>query len=506
MRERAFPFLHQIFFVRSQTHFFFQMIAFADLTNAIKEDHLCDYLEQTTPDVTTSREITYQDYRKSECKKYVEVCILKINTCKRDVDFVAEKYNVSGRVDALVHGREINRVFNYNFPLEEESLYPVCFTDSRLEKRSNQHTLRDTPSMKVSKSKLYLSALSLNVSFGLIVGRHAENRQNMDIAIVEFDDVDSYIKNVVEDAVKWANYLKTNFATISIDPPSHPNLYPNMCAKPHNNAAVFERKLQLALKNDEITLICKVDTKHRKHAHSKGITKWSHRDLCSQTLGMKPKTKTSQLVDGILKANRAADPLVDKSRIPEVCNPHDMFVDFETSSLHEWSNYLFMIGYCMERASNFTGLVVIEPTLAEEERIFKHFINVIEEKGVRRIFHYSSHEKIVCNHLKLRHGFGVPESVQWVDLRTHIENIHFVPKGALNYKLKNIVKAMHKWNMVDTVWTSDCKDGQEAMFDSFVAYKVNDTETLVDVLEYNRVDVVSMMEVWRYLKSVGSEI
>jgi uncharacterized protein YprB with RNaseH-like and TPR domain len=485
------------------------MIAFTELTNAIKEDHLCDYLEQNikqTSHISLQHDFTYKDYKRSESKTKFDYYFSKIKTLKQNVEFIVDKYNVSGKIDAIVRGSEINQVYSYNFDLEDECLYPICFTDSRLEKRSHRHTLRDTSSIKILKSKLFLSALTLEVSFGLIIGRHVDKRQDIDIAIVEFDDDDAYIRGIVEDAVKWAEFMKANFATMCIDPPSHPNLYPNMCTEPHKNPTVAEQKRELALKNDEITLICNVGIKHRRHALSKGITKWSQNDLCSQTLGMNTKTKTSQLVDAILRANRAADPLVDQSKIPEFCNAYDMFVDFETSSMYEWSNYLFMIGYCMEQSSNFTGLVAKEPSLAEEQRIFKQFVDAINEKAVRRIVHYSSHEKIVCEHLKRRHGFGIPESVEWVDLRTHIENIHFIPKGALNFKLKSVVKAMHKWNMLETVWTSDCKDGEEAMFDSFVAYKVNDTRALADVLEYNRVDVVSMMEIWRYLKSICKEI
>ena len=293
---------------------------------------------------------------------------------------------------------------------------------------------------------------------------------------------------------------------MTLDPPSRKELYPNMCVT-HINPEVEEFKKKLALKNNEITLILKLGVKEREIALSHGISKWSDNRLNATILNINKETEKYALVNLILDTNRKEAPRTT-TKIAQLCQKGDMYVDFETSSMYEFaSDYLFMIGYAVERNATFCGLVVSEITLADELKIFNEFVQAIKALNICRIIHWGDHEKCVCKKIAQRHDIsGVPDHIVWVDLCKTIQQLPFIPKGAFNFKLKSVAKAMHSYGMINTVWSSQCQDGQNAMFDAFIAFKVEDNDTLKDILEYNRVDVVSMMEIYRYLSSMFDKL
>lgn len=477
------------------------MLPFEKTINAICNDHLCDILERVASEEDAAEGVPYLNYVRTRAREAISFYKSCLDIAQINKPFRNERFRISGNIDALMYGRAINDTFSYDFPTEERVLYPVFFTSSRLSKRSRKHSLQSSERINIIKVKGYFACDSLDLKFAFVVGKAAGG--GMDIAIIDFENCDHHVHRIASDVAEWAFFVEENFDDLCIDPPSHHKLYPNMC-RDHPNIAVQRMKKKLAEQNDEITQLYNVGTEQRRLALHQGITKWSDPRMSAHVLGIKGTTKLATNVNAILLANRSEDPIVERDSVPLLCNITDMFVDFETSSLYKnMPDYLFMIGYCISRKENFTGIVVSTPTLAEEARIFTEFIDAIKQHNIKRIVHYSAHEKTICTKLKHRHGFGIPESVVFVDMLKHILDVSFVPKGALNFKLKTIVKCMYHWGMVDTVWTTHCKDGQDAMFDAFVAYRVNDTKTLSDILEYNRVDVISMMEVWRYMKSLN---
>src|SRR5439155_14931574 len=115
-----------------------------------------------------------------------------------------------------------------------------------------------------------------------------------------------YIKETF-DAIKWIRNVRYNGSQWKCNPPSIPELYPNMCNRfdtPYHNI-----KKDLAENNKELTQIWMVGVKHRKIAHANGIYKWDDPNCNSETLGINGN-KIGPIINKIIKINRDSDILI----------------------------------------------------------------------------------------------------------------------------------------------------------------------------------------------------
>ena len=152
----------------------------------------------------------------------------------------------------------------------------------------------------------------------------------------------------------------------------------------------------------------------------------------------------------------------------------------------------------------FRCFIVKEATLEEERRILISFKKYIEKMNFKRLLHWGSHEKTVFSTLCSRHD--IQFHVEFVDMRPPIIKKEFCPYGAFSFGLKTITKALNDLGLINVKWESDCKDGQSAMYAAFKAYEDNELDVLKDIEEYNKIDVIATMEVWKYLSSIGITI
>ena len=70
-------------------------------------------------------------------------------------------------------------------------------------------------------------------------------------------------------------------------------------------------------------------------------------------------------------------------------------------------------------------------------------------------------------------------------------------------KLKTVARAMHARGMIDTLWSSDCQNGRDAMYIAYNALIDEDRDVIDDIARYNEVDVKVTMEIWRFLASTN---
>jgi hypothetical protein len=106
--------------------------------------------------------------------------------------------------------------------------------------------------------------------------------------------------------------------------------------------------------------------------------------------------------------------------------------------------------------------------------------------------------------------------VAWIDLLDVFKQEQITIKGAFNYSLKTIAKAMHEHGMIDTKWdeiapTADdttIVNGLSAMVHAVecskqaVEQKIDMCELPImqKIIAYNEVDCKVMMEILRYLR------
>ena len=472
------------------------MLTFQDVQNALNNNHLVDYLKHThecAPEISTC-----MSHYKVKNDKYVTRILSKYATSiERNGGGVEDTFNdVRVSVDALVCGDNVSTLTNGKFTEVGTHKYPFLIKDTSLMMKANGIELVNNKSTMSLKAQLGFACNALGVQHGFVIGKDET------CAMVDVEHADFHILDKCKTSASWAKHVRKNHGNMNIDPPSQVELYPNMRCDT-DNSQIKRIKKELALKNKEITLVRNLNTTHRQLALNHGITKWDDPRLTSSLLRIRSK-HTANIVDTILNANRKTDEIVDLSCIPKSCNPGDIFVDIETlGNMHtDLSDMPFMIGLGYDE-NTFECIVADRVTFAEERAVLTKFLARLEALDAKRILHWAPYEVKIFTKMEQRHGLTIIAKYEWIDMCALLEHSNYCPKHAFSYSLKSIAPAMHQNGMINTIWGSDCTDGLTAMFNAYNAYKTNNHVVLDDIQEYNRVDVVTTMEIWRYLVSIG---
>jgi hypothetical protein len=186
-------------------------------------------------------------------------------------------------------------------------------------------------------------------------------------------------------------------------------------------------------------------------------------------------------MDGILNINRQSDILVAPSKIKydalewRTRKPNEMefFLDYETMNSnfgrisvektveYENFNFIFMVGIGYTNKNNeweYKSFIAEEKTKDSEKLMLDNFWKFINDKvkeygKEESIFiHWSQAEKIAYGKSQGRH-LNLPEK-KLLDLYEVFINEPITVKGALDYSLKSITKAMYKYNLISTIWDS----------------------------------------------------
>jgi hypothetical protein len=91
---------------------------------------------------------------------------------------------------------------------------------------------------------------------------------------------------------------------------------------------------------------------------------------------------------------------------------------------------------------------------------------------------------------------------QWFDLYAWCTSVPIAVRGAFDYKLKNIGRALHELGHIGTVWPKEMKSGLD--YSTWI-WEASRTETDFwdssnggDLLRYNELDVSVMYEVMKW--------
>jgi predicted RecB family nuclease len=86
-------------------------------------------------------------------------------------------------------------------------------------------------------------------------------------------------------------------------------------------------------------------------------------------------------------------------------------------------------------------------------------------------------------------------------------NEPIVVKGALNYSLKSITRALFENNLISTIWdtSSSCANGLNAMLLAYKIYNKQDSNpdedfTMKEIKKYNEIDCKCLWEIINYLR------
>ncbi len=372
---------------------------------------------------------------------------------------------------------------------------------------------------------------------------------------IRYADNDKFYLEKTLAAVKWLRDVRYHGHTWRCNPPSRPELYPNMCNK--YDVPYHGIKNKISNDIDELTQMWMIGYKNRVKAHDNGIYKWSDTACQSSAIGIYGK-KIGPVVNKILDINRSDIHIILPQTIRnDMCGWQskkdiEFYVDFETINgcfynenidVHnskKTNGLIFMIGVGYEKGGQWIYKVfsMNRFSIIEEKRIIIQFVQFITDKVnehmrqyriksgslcVPSLFHWGHAERTLLNSANHRHNgiwTNFTNNMVWIDMCKVFKDIPIVIKGAKNFGLKTIAKTMNKHGFIQTVWNNGIlNNGLAAMMESIKYYKFiekynssinqsalsheynNYQRLFSDVVQYNEVDCKVLWEIVAYLRN-----
>ena len=367
------------------------------------------------------------------------------------------------------------------------------------------------------------------------------------------------IARAVEQAVDWVRRVRTEGKDWRLLPtPSVPELYPNMSnvddgdmmTRGYPDAGDEQAespdqwigvKRQLADDLKELTLLWYVGPGKRNAAHQRGIYRWDDPRLTPADVEIKGAT-TAPTLGRLLEVNAYDEhpPVLPVRIVTTRRDWHrqagvEFYVDFEfCSDLNDdFSNLpekggqplIFMIGcgHLENEEWRFKSLVVDDLTEDEELRIIREWaahMSAVRDRldpygGKPRVFHWSPAEvsalEKAYNSARARHRERAdwPSDLGWHDFLKSMREEPIVTRGAMNFGLKTVAKAMRSLELIQTDWGDSQVDGLGAMVGAWRCQEearrdgvsMAGLSLMQDIAKYNEIDCRAMMDIIRYLRN-----
>ena len=319
-------------------------------------------------------------------------------------------------------------------------------------------------------------------------------------------------------------------------PPVH-ELWPNM-----SETADFPwhaAKAKIAHELAEITLLWQVGPDKRDEAHRAGITSWRDERLTPATVGIAGGSRGPTL-QALLDVNRQdGGPPVRPARVTahegdwRPVPPLEFYVDFETVSdldddfsavpARGGQPLIFMIGCGHVENGRWAYEQFLVDRLSEEheERAIdawlEHMAALTAAHGMAGpgpfVIHWSPAERSTLetayNSARNRHPGREWPPIRWFDCWRNVAlGQPVVVRGALNFGLKSVAKALHQLGLIESSWEDSPLDGLGAMVGAWwcegeagrLGVRLADVELMREIGHYNEIDCKVMMEAVRYLR------
>lgn len=387
------------------------------------------------------------------------------------------------------------------------------------------------------------------------------------LGCIDYASVDKDYLEVTYKGICWIRDVKNNGNNWSCLPkPTHYELYPNM-SNPYD-APWKKVKAKHASAIKELTQLWYCGPNNRKYAHLNGITKWTDKRCTPEALGICGEVRGPVLAE-ILEINQPKckdkihpEYILDNTGGWQLKHELDFYVDFEaihhqfyTDEINifhtnERSGIIFMVGVGYEENGKwkYKDFTMSDYNMDDELGNFKDFVDFLTNKQTafmkkynlkRRadatinLFHWGHIEKTQFASLMIRSAnankyvrkfTSFKKNSQWIDFNRIFQREPITIKGAMNFSIKTVGKAMYRHQMIKSIWKKDKdspQDGLGAMMAAINYYKfksewdkmdakkkkamkknMNRQKMLFDKMTYyNEMDCKVLWEIVEYLRN-----
>lgn len=457
-----------------------------------------------------------------------------------------------GAVDLLIREDYINKLTDIpslqtSTSSNTLSYYVIDIKWTTLFFHTNKQTLRNNTNVKPFKTQLllYNEALeytqNMKSDIGFILSKGWINEKFVGgkkivtrsrspfnkLGIVEFNGIDKDYKLVANDAIQWYQTLvkSTNW---SHDPPSNNYLRPNMSNT--SDYGYTKLKKQMAMKYNEITDIWQCGVSNRDNALSHGISSYLDPELTTQILGITGK-KITPIVDRILKVNRDEKLIYLPKEITDNTggwrkDKHRLIIDFEciTSIFFEEEDsnpidIAYLIGVMYN--DNYTplkleGIKGVKDLIISFFDYIGKFANENNLKEVR-LYHWTNYEQSVLNKMMSKYNLKISTfetkykiKIIFVDFYSiFVYKLQMIIKGANNFRIKSIHKAMYEHKLVTSKWENNMT-GEDASYFGWKYYNGDENreeleEKMNQIEVYNKQDCIALKDIINFCESLGKD-
>ena len=334
------------------------------------------------------------------------------------------------------------------------------------------------------------------------------------MAKINFEDNDKHIIDKVNDAIFWLRNVRQNYDSWSLFPPSVYELRPNLKVV---NEKWQAQKLEIAKKQEDVTLLYYCGENKRKLADELGIKSFTK--LNAASLNIKSKKIAKSINRSIELASHSSFQILPKKLDSECIfelekEEMELYIDYETfyieNNTHCTNNqkgktivYFIGCGFVENNMWNFKTFILND--INNELQIFEDFVkelNFVNKKF--KIYSWGPTEKNLF--YKTTGDDSLFSDDKYVDLLKVFRNNSITIKNVFSYSLKHIAKAMFENKCISTIWpkNNSIQNGLEAMYEGLQLYQDCSVETRLKKMEfvkiYNEVDCKVMWEIVSYLR------
>lgn len=292
---------------------------------------------------------------------------------------------------------------------------------------------------------------------------------------------DKHIQKNIVSYCKWIRNCMNYGSEYKLDPPSHPNLYPNMkvvC----NDKKYDDFKKECAKACDEITLLWRCHPKHREIMHRQGIYSYmdDRFDVSLLGLGKKYEFIVKKMIE--LKKDPKGQIYIGENDVL-LGNNTEFYIDFETlDDIIYWVG----IGFVQKgKEYKYISFTSCNPTVEEQYRIMKETKDFLSKFEKKEVYYWYAEkrfwERVKDDRLEM-------DFTDWVDMCQVFQDAPIIVKGAFDFKLKTIVGALNKLGKMDLHLPEGCSNGSESIELAKRYYKTREEEIFSCLKEYNEYD------------------